>query len=114
MPADQILNVVPNDKAVVIVIQCREFDHAKTEQLKGQLTSIAAGSPDRPILLNLSKVEFMASATLGALVEMRNTFNKAGRRMVLVCVAPAITKLMEATAMQNLFEIHDTVEKALS
>ena len=115
MPGNQqVVNVVPNEKAVVAVVQCREFDHAKTEQLKDQMATIAADSPGQPVLLDLSKVEFMASATLGALVQLKNALSSDGRRMVLVGVAPEILKVMEFSALHNLFEIHDTVESALS
>ncbi len=114
MPGDQrVVNVVPNEKAVVAVVQCREFDHAKTEQLKDQMATIAADSPGRPVLVDLSNVEFMASATLGALVQLRNALSSDGRRLVLVGVAPEILKVMEFSALQNLFEFHNTVETAL-
>ncbi|MEE9295794.1 MAG: STAS domain-containing protein [Phycisphaerae bacterium] len=112
--ADQrVLKIEVRERAVVGVVQCTEFDHANTAKLKEEVTQAAAEHPALPFLLELSKVESMPSVALGALLELAGDFKVGGRRMVLVGLAPAILKIMEMTAIQNLFEIQESVDDAL-
>ena len=113
MADQQVLKIEVRKKAVVGVAQCTELHHINTVKLKEEVSQAAAEHPALPFLLELSKVEFMPSVALGALLELARAFKANGRRIVLVGLAPEILKIMEMTAIHNLFEIQDSVDDAL-
>lgn len=109
-----VISIEPRPEALVAVVQCSEFDHSTNEQFKTACMAEAAASSDVPMILDFSKVTFVASSTLGVLVELRNKFMKEGRRIALAGVSADILKLMKTCSIQELFEVHDTVDKALA
>jgi anti-anti-sigma factor len=111
---NSVISIMPSSKALIASVQCREFDHGANERLKQEVYDAAATTSGLPLILDLSRVTFIASSTLGALVELRNKFSKDGRRMALTGVSPDILKVMKTCSIQGLFEVHDTVENALA
>ncbi len=96
--------------AVVVNIQCSEFDHDTTARLRVEIDGVVASTSTLPVLLDLSNVTFMPSMTLGAMIELANRCKSQHRRLVLVGVTPSVQDVFEKSALINFFEIRDCVE----
>ncbi len=110
MSEQSILQLQENENAVVVTIQCSEFDHDTTARFRAKIDGIVAPTSTLPILLDLSVVTFMPSMTLGALIEIANRCKSQQRRLVLVGVNASVRDVFKLTALSNFFEIRDCVE----
>ncbi len=110
MSEQSILQIQENENAVVVTIQCSEFDHDTTTRLRAEIDGVVAPTSTLPILLDLSNVTFMPSIAIGALIELANRCKSQQRRLALVCVTPSVQDVFEISALNKFFEIHDRVE----
>jgi anti-anti-sigma factor len=110
-----ILEYQPRGHAVVATVNCTEFDHERTKQLKYELdTAVPKTGGAWPMVLDLSQVRFMPSAALGAMIELANRMKADDRRLVLVGVKDPIRKLMEVSGLIGFFELSGSVDDALA
>ncbi len=110
MSEQSILQIQENENAVVVTIQCSEFDHDTTTRLRAEIDGIVAPTSTLPILLDLSNVTFMPSIAIGALIELANRCKSQQRRLALVGVTPSVQDVFNISALSTFFEIHDRVE----
>jgi anti-sigma B factor antagonist len=66
------------------------------------------------LLVDLSKVGFLDSSGLGALVRALTNSQKEGGQTKLLHAGPQIRKLLEMTRLDSVFEIHEDIETAVS
>ena len=110
MSEQSILQIQENENAVVVTIQCSEFDHDTTARFRAEIDGVVTPTSTLPILLDLSNVTFMPSITIGALIELANRCKSQQRRLALVGVTPNVQDVFKISALSNFFEIHDRVE----
>ncbi len=110
MSEQSILQIQENENAVVVTIQCSEFDHDTTTRLRAEIDGVVASTSTVPVLLDLSNVTFVPSMTLGALIELANRCKSQQRRLVLVGVIPTVQDVFKLCKLNSFFEIHDCVE----
>jgi anti-sigma B factor antagonist len=66
------------------------------------------------LLVDLKGVRFLDSSGLGALVRALTNSQKEGGQTKLVNAGPQIRKLLEMTKLDSVFELHDSLESAVS
>lgn len=113
MDDQQTIEIQRRADALVAVVRCETFDHQSTADLQRELFAVTEEPSTLPVLMDLSSVAFMGSVTLGALVQIASRCRKQKRRVALVGLAPPLRRIMEVTALQNLFEMHDCIDDAL-
>lgn len=98
------------DGAVVVDVQ-GEIDTMTApvvrERLAAQLPSA------RLLVVDLTRVSFLGSAGLAALVEAKENTETAGSRLRLVCGSHVVRRALEATSLLSLFDVADGVPEAL-
>ncbi len=114
MSESRVLQLQPHDHAILATCAFAQLDFESTGRFKAELIAAAQQTPVLPVVVDLSRLEFMASLAIGALVDVANRFRSEKRRLVLVGLAPRIQEMMVKSAIQPLFEVHPTVERALS
>ncbi|NTW83589.1 MAG: STAS domain-containing protein [Chlorobiaceae bacterium] len=78
-----------------------------------QLQNFTAKSELTPTLvLNLSRVDFLDSSGLGAIVGMARNKRESGGDVVLACMNDRVRKVFEITRVARLFHIFDDLEAA--
>jgi anti-sigma B factor antagonist len=65
------------------------------------------------LLVDLSKVEFLDSSGLGALVRALTNTQKEGGTTKLFSAGPQVRKLLTMTNLDSVFETHDDLETAI-
>ena len=87
---------------------------ATVEAFREQLAAWQAGEPEvKNFVFDLSAVDFMDSAGLGALIAALKRITERGGDMKLACLQKKPRMVFEITRAYKVFEIYDTVEEAV-
>jgi anti-anti-sigma factor len=97
-----------------VVVAAGELDYATIERLRKPMLDALAGAPAR-LVVDLTRVSFMDSAGIHVLVEAHNQAT-AIQASVLLVGHPGghVRRVLGICGLASLFEIHDTLEDALS
>ena len=104
MSSESVVSVERRDEFILATVQVAELDESSSHMMHRSVFASAAGAASLPIVLDLSRVSFLPSSSLGALVKMQNETKQGGRRFVLVGIRPEIRELMAVTRLNQLFD----------
>lgn len=103
--------ITKTENGVLILIpESNRIDAAGAIGLKDQFRIATDGTTER-VVMDLSKVDFMDSSGLGAIVSALKLLK--GRRLELAGLTPVVAKVFKLTRMDQVFTIHDTVGDAV-
>jgi anti-sigma B factor antagonist len=74
----------------------------------------AGDGPGASVVVDLNAVTFLASSGLAVLIRGANRATEHGRRLHLVAVTRVVTRPLQVTGADALFEIYDDVDSALA
>jgi len=114
MSEPQAVSIQPHAEAVWAVVHRDALDEATIQQMQTEVTAAAARAAGLPVILDLSKVNFVPSSGLGALVTLMRAVKKEGRRFILVGLQPEVRTTLALTHLDKLLEIHPRFEDALN
>jgi anti-anti-sigma factor len=100
-------------EAWLVNLTCPELDSVASEQLLGELDRLADEVGAGAVVLDMSKISFLQSTALGALIAFRNRLKGLGGRVVLASPAPRIRRTLVITRLDVLFGLYDDVDQAL-
>ncbi len=109
-----VTEIQPHDQALLIVVCKRSLNDAATRQLVDDVHTAAGQRPGLPIVLDLGRVKFAPSVALGSLVQLTKSFKLDGRRVALIGVDRRVLDSMRVTRLDQLLEIHDTLEQVIT
>ena len=112
-PATPATVVERTDDVVVIRVQVKDLDEAHTKAVQAAVNAAAGDFPGLPFVLDLARVKFLPSLTLGAMVRLGQSFRARNQRLVLVGLQPTIRQVLTITKLDRMFEIQDDVPTAL-
>ena len=81
------------------------LDETTALPLLAQLTALADGPGQGPLLLDLGNVEFLSSTTLGSLVQLHRRLKAAGRPLTVCNVSPVLYEVFETTRLILLLDV---------
>jgi anti-sigma B factor antagonist len=113
MSQTQVVSIAPHDEAVNASICQPRLDDAAIEQMQERISAAAAEHRGKPVILDMSKVEYVPSLGLGALVGLMRRLRQDAHRFVLVGLQAEVRTLFSITRLDKLFEIRSTVDEAL-
>ncbi len=90
-----------------------EIDMSNSDELRERCTDLLDAGV-RGLVLDLSEVTFFASSGIAALAHIRAHNASLQRRPVHVVASRSVRRSLEATAMDNLLPLHETLDNALS
>lgn len=96
-----------HDDLLIVRAMEDRIDAAGAIQFKEQMRSICQNSQSR-VMLDLSRVAFLDSSGLGAVVAVMKLLGP-GRRLELAALTPTVAKVFRLTRMDTVFTIHDCV-----
>jgi anti-sigma B factor antagonist len=97
--------------SVAVLAVTGDVDMLTAVHLTAAIETALATAPTA-VIVDLSKVEFLASAGMSALVAAHA--DAAPTRLVVVADGPATSRPMKVVGLDNLLEIFATVDEALS
>lgn len=98
------------DDALVIHVDEDRIDAAVAIQFKDRMRALTADAADR-VILDLSRVSFVDSSGLGAIVSVMK-FLAPARRLELAALTPNVGKVFHLTRMDSVFTIHESATPA--
>jgi anti-sigma B factor antagonist len=107
------MQLTTDDRGTARVITVREerIDAAIAIQFKDALRSAAGDSAAR-IVIDMSKVGFLDSSGLGALVAAMKLLGPT-RKLELAALGASVERVFRLTRMDTVFKIHPTVAAAV-
>lgn len=106
------LDVLESPEAVVVTVR-GSVDMSDTETLRARLDEVIAARPSL-LVLELSEMEFISSAGLGAIVSAQVQARAHDGRVRLVAPKPEIRRLLETTRLDAVLVICSTLEEAMA
>jgi anti-sigma B factor antagonist len=110
----KILKIRDLDDAVVAAPNVTRFDLVETDKFREELADIVAVDKDKPLLIDLSAVDFVTSATIGVLADLHKRCKASGRPLALIRVQPKVQHVLEMSHLDRVFSIHADEDAALS
>lgn len=98
--------------ALVVTVMAERVDAAVAIQFKDRMREVTA-TPHARVVLDLSRVDFLDSSGLGAVVAAMKLLGPE-RRLDLAGLTPTVAKVFRLTRMDTVFTIHDTLDGALT
>jgi anti-sigma B factor antagonist len=92
-----------------------EVDMLTSPQLRAAVLDQFAGSAGvELVVLDLDKVTFLGTSGLAVLIEVREAAHSAGVELRLACTARRVLRPLTIAGLIPLFDIHDTIDRALA
>ncbi|MFK7763519.1 MAG: STAS domain-containing protein [Roseobacter sp.] len=96
----------------IVSVQGSRIDAAVAIEFKDAMRVQTDGGPEL-VVLDLSKVEFIDSSGLGAIVAAMKHMG-AERRLALAGLTPTVERVFQLTRMDSVFSVFPTLEGALA
>lgn len=96
----------------IVSVQDSRIDAAVAIEFKDAMRVQTDGGPDM-VVLDLSKVEFIDSSGLGAIVAAMKSMGTE-RRLALAGLTPTVERVFKLTRMDSVFSVFPTLEGALA
>ncbi len=106
MPDQPVTIIEKLPDMVVVHVQPEKIDEYNLSVLRTETAAAGAESPSLPVALDLAKVAFMPSLSLGGLIQLSQLFKSRKQRLVLVALQPNVRETLVLTRLDRLFEIH--------
>lgn len=100
------------DKLRIVSVQEARIDAAVAIEFKDAMRTQTDSGPEW-IVLDLSRVEFIDSSGLGAIVASMKNMGK-DRRLALAGLTPTVARVFELTRMDTVFNVFPTLDGALT
>ena len=103
--------VSENPKALIVAFE-GEVDLASSPEARRVLLECVGKK--RPVVVDLSKVRYIDSSGVAALVESLQAARKGGSFFALAAVGDATLRVLQLARLDKVFAIHPTVDDGLA
>ena len=103
---------IPEGKGAIIIIQSENLDAGNVKTFKEALHPQL--ECHQTVLLDMSRLTFIDSSGLGALLSCLRTMNGKKGQLKLFAMAKPVQALFELVRMHRIFSIYNTREEALA
>jgi anti-anti-sigma factor len=111
-PVDLEIDVEHIDGGIAVLRVTGEIDMCTAPELRSQLEETASAT--QGLVLDLEKVQFLASAGLSILVELAREAEENRLRWGVVATGRAVLRPLEAVGLLPIIPVHPTVADAVA
>lgn len=104
------IQISVSEKMILAVLQCDQLDECHIQDMQSKVTAAAGQALHLPVVLNMSKVAFVPSLSLGALVTLLKICKQNNQRLILTGLQQVVRQIMTTCRLDRLFEIYDTLD----
>lgn len=105
------LSSIQQQDAQIVTVDAERIDASMAIQFKEQMRIETDENVSR-VILNLSRVDFIDSSGLGAIVAVMKQM-KGGQSLDLAGLTPAVDKVFRLTRMDTVFNLYETLDEAI-
>jgi anti-anti-sigma factor len=102
------------DGVIVAVVNVSELTSGDTDAVLARLRESVGSGQCPKVVLDLTKVKFVDSVALGALVVMLRRVKQNDGRLALAGLSGHTLKVMQVTGLERVFEMHPNVPAAIA
>ncbi len=99
------------DDLLIVTVEAERIDAAAALKFKDGLRDLTGQAQANNVVLDLSKVDFIDSSGLGAVVAVKKLLG-ATKRLDLAGLTPTVDKVFRLTRMDSIFTIHNVAQDA--
>lgn len=111
--SSEMLKISVVDSVNVVALHLpEELDSTEFDQLNESLAGVFAPAAGKKWVLDLASVQYMGSAALGLVVNIRHQVKSMDGRLALCNMSPRLEKVFRACSLERLFTIRRTVDEA--
>ena len=114
MAESSAITIEQRDGVVLVTVGCERMEDKHARSLQAEVEQTAKELSGYPVVVDMSRVEQLASLSIGALVTLWQKFKQDGRRFILVGLNEDIRETLTLCRLDTLFEICESVDKAMS
>ena len=114
MSEPSIANIETLTDAILMHVEIERLDETSTRRLEAAIRQAATTSQGLPFVIDLAKVGFLSSLSLGALVRVALEFRNRQQRLTVATLQPAVREVFDVTRLGRILEVHTDVNAALA
>lgn len=99
---------------ILIVTLIGELDHSSAEEVRIKIDDRIDRDDISKVILNFSKVTFMDSSGIGAVVGRYKKINNKGGKLVIAEAGKNVNRIFELAGLYKLIDKYNTVDEAVS
>jgi anti-sigma B factor antagonist len=103
---------IQEGKGAIVIVQSENLDAGNVKAFKDRLLPVLEDHQN--VLIDMSKLSFIDSSGLGALLSCLRTMNGKKGQLKLFAMAKPVQALFELVRMHRIFSIYNTREEALA
>jgi anti-anti-sigma factor len=112
MSTEPLTTTETTDNALVVRVHVERIDDENFEPFQAAIADAGKAAGRKPLIVDMSKVEFMPSLSLAALVRLSTQFRGRQQRFVLTGLQPELREVFRMMHLHQIIEVHGTVEAA--
>ncbi len=98
---------------VVSFVDSKIVTDENIQEVGDQLYSLVEQEGHRQLLLNFGNVQYLSSAALGKLINLKKKVGTVKGKLKLCCIHPDLLEVFKITRLDQVFEIYDEEQAAL-
>jgi anti-sigma B factor antagonist len=98
---------------VVTFVESKIVTEENIQEVGDQLYSLVEDEGHKNILLNFANVQYLSSAALGKLINLKKKVASVKGRLKLCCIHPDLLEVFRITRLDQVFEIYGDKQAAL-
>ena len=98
---------------VVSFMETKIVQDESIQEMGDQLYSLVEDEGHKQLLLNFGNVQFLSSAALGKLINLKKEVGAVKGKLKLCCIHKDLFEVFRITRLDQVFEIYDEEQEAL-
>jgi anti-sigma B factor antagonist len=98
---------------VVSFVDTKIVTEENIQEVGDQLYSLVEKEGHKKLLLNFGNVQYLSSAALGKLINLKKKVGVVKGALKLCCIHPDLLEVFRITRLDQVFEIYDEEQEAL-
>ena len=111
--SEEIYRIEKKDDIAIMILLLDTFTYEDNEKLMNPFDDLLKEGISN-IILDLSRTKYMSSLILASLLFMLKRAQEGGGNLILCNVKDRVKEIMAVTNLDKVFDITDTVEKAMN
>lgn len=105
MPDQPIISVEQCDNVLLVRVNATRVDEGNIAALRSQVAEAGAGSPHMPVAVDMQRVEYMPSLSLGGLIQLSQLFKGRRQRLTFCRLQEAVRETLVLTRLDRVLEL---------
>ncbi len=98
---------------VVSFVDTKIVTEENIQEVGDQLYSLVEQEGHKQLLLNFGNVQYLSSAALGKLINLKKKVGAVKGKLKLCCIHPDLKEVFKITRLDQVFEIYDEEQTGL-